>query len=258
MCNPRRIEVTASRQVAEAWVREVHRVATQTEVVTGAARVLQPLDASVGAPALAALEQVLQAGLAGWTAVAGGYRHELDGGYVTYLADERALEIVATACAQVQGQGRSSAALSGQLQEELTATAEADYYDDGWGGWTQEHAHEQARRAAEARVLEAQTKRIEEQAQAAVAAQEGRLRAAAQQAAATDLAARAEQRRAELAREAAARLQTLGVHARQAFHGLLAQAYRQALLALARRRGAQNIICSDGADYLEIEFLLPR
>jgi hypothetical protein len=45
--------------------------------------------------------------------------------------------------------------------------------------------------------------------------------------------------------------------ARQAFHRLLAVAYRDALLALARARGAQDIHCSDSGEVLEIEFLLP-
>jgi hypothetical protein len=55
MCNPRRVEGTATRQIRESWEREVRRLAEVGTDLTGEARIRQALDDSVGAPALLAL-----------------------------------------------------------------------------------------------------------------------------------------------------------------------------------------------------------
>jgi len=38
---------------------------------------------------------------------------------------------------------------------------------------------------------------------------------------------------------------------------LLARAYRDVLLSMARHRGAEGVSCRDDGDMLEIEFVLP-
>jgi hypothetical protein len=62
MCNPRRVEVTATRAIAQAWEREVRRSASRTAEVRGEVRIRQPLDASASA------------GVPGWTPLGDGYR----------------------------------------------------------------------------------------------------------------------------------------------------------------------------------------
>ena len=257
MCNPRRIEITATRQVAEAWAREVERVAEQAMTITGEARVRQALDASVAGPALAALERALEAGMPGWQAVEGGYRHDVDGGHVIYSPETRTLEIVAVLADEVRGQGSARARLEGRVEAEIQGSGGSFYYDDGYAGRTRDVARQEALAEAEVGIGRAVAVHLDEAARAAEAAAEAALRARAEAAARADLEARAAQAREALDARAAEHLHVVGGRARQAFHRLLAVAYRDALLALARARGAQDIHCSDAGEVLEIEFLLP-
>jgi hypothetical protein len=261
MCNPRRVEITATRQVAEAWQREVERVAEQAMTITGEARVRHALDASVAAPALAALEAALEAGMPGWQRTGddddAGYRCDVDGGHVVYLPGTRTLEIVAVAEGEVRGRGSARARLEGRVETAIEGSGASIYYDDGYGGRTQDVAEQEARQEADLGIARQVAARLDEAARTAEAEAEAALRARAEEAARADLQARAAVQRRALDADAAGRLETVGARARQAFHRLLAVAYRDALLALARARGAQEIHCSDAGEVLEIEFLLP-
>src|SRR5438105_3473827 len=115
MCNPRRVTTTLTRDLAEAWQREVSRTVELRTRVTGEARIRQPLETSIGAPALRALQLALAAGDSGWRPVDEGYRFDVEGGYVVYLIDQRALEIVAVLEDEVEAQGKASEVLSGQV-----------------------------------------------------------------------------------------------------------------------------------------------
>ena len=77
-----------------------------------------PLDASLGAPVLAALEQVM-ADSPDWEEVEGGYRRRLDGGYVQYHADTRELEIVAEVAEAIQAAGVAGRTIGGILDVEV-------------------------------------------------------------------------------------------------------------------------------------------
>ncbi len=258
MCNPRRVEVTATRQVAQAWEREVRRTAARSASITGEARIRQALDASVGAPALHALERVLEQGMPGWIAHEDGYRHDVEGGYVLYSPDDRVLQIVATASGIADGRGEAVERVEGHFEGEVRATGDARYYDDGYAGRTEAWGREQARLAAEAQLAAAARARLQEVAEAAEAERAGTVQSEAERAAAADLARRSEELRATLEAAAAARVSAVGVRARQAFHRLLARAYKDVLLALARRRGAEVVTCDDSGDFLDIELLLPE
>lgn len=249
--------MTATQHLAAAWEREVRRAATRSSSVTGEARIRQALDASVGAPALRALERALEQGFPGWIACADGYRHDVDGGYVVYSPEERTLEIVATVSADVEGRGEVVEQITGRFDGDVRATGIGRYYDDGHAGRTEAWGREQARRAAEAALGVAAQTRLQEAADAAENARAETLQREAEQAAEKDLAERAQRRREELEAAAAGRLSAVGVRARQAFHGLLARAYRDVLLALARQRGAEIVTCDESGDVLEIELLLP-
>lgn len=265
MCNPRRVEITATRQVAEAWQREVERVAEQAMTITGEARVRHALDASVAAPALAALEAALEAGMPGWQRLGdtdddaddGGWRCDVDGGHVIYLPGTRTLEIVAVAAGEVRGRGSARARLEGRVEAAVEGSGASIYYDDGYAGRTQDVAEQEARQEADLGIARQVAARLDEAARTAEAVAEAALSARAEEAARADLQARAAEQRQALDAHAAERLEVVGARARQAFHRLLAVAYRDALLALARARGAQDIHCSDAGEVLEIEFLLP-
>jgi hypothetical protein len=90
MCNPRRVSITATRELAEAWRREVSRTVQLRGRVVGEARVRQALGPTLGVPARRALDAALAGGVEGWREVEGGYRHDVEGGYVVYRPDEQA------------------------------------------------------------------------------------------------------------------------------------------------------------------------
>lgn len=259
MCEPRRIEITVTRQVREAWEREIERVAEASETVTGEARIVQPLDHSVGGSALMALRSALARGVPGWREVEGGYRHDLPGGSVLYDPEARTLEIVATLSETVTRSAAARDHLSGVVEHEVAVRHGADYYDDGWGGRTQERAEAEAREGAERAVTDALNQRIDEQALAAEREREAALAADAEAAARQAARQAAVQRQEALAMRAAEELRDVGARARLAFNRVLAGAYRDALLALAHRRGVADaaIHQRDDGDRLEIEFLLP-
>jgi predicted nucleic acid-binding Zn-ribbon protein len=258
MCNPRRVTITATRDLAEAWRREVRRTAGLRRRVAGEARVRQPLRASLGEPALRALEAAFASDEAGWTAVDGGYRRDVEGGYALYSTDDQALEIVAVLEDEVAAEATIAEVLSGEVRGQEVAQAEATYYDDGWGGRTEEHARQDAERAAKLRLDEAARVRVEQAAREAEAQRDEALRARAETAARAELDRSAADRQAALARQAAAHVEAVGLRARQQFHIVLSAAYRNAILAYARRHGAEGISVREAGDTLEIEFRVLR
>lgn len=192
----------------------------------------------------------------GWTPVDDGYRCEVEGGYVVYRTDERTLEMVAVAETEIDVAGQVTEVLEGHVRTTLTSTADGRYYDDEWGGWTEERARDQADTAAERRldVDERQAVRqardgAEAEAEAAPevearARQDGEERYAAAQAA----------EQPALEAEARRHLEAVGLRCRQAFHQVLSRAYREAILAYARRNSAEGVSCDESGDTLEIEF----
>ncbi len=258
MCNPRRIRVTVTRDLAEAWSHEISRTATLTERVTGEARVCQPLSHSLGAPVLRALETLLDSGDSGWEEEDGGFRFEVEGGYAFYDMDEQNLEIVATREDTVEGVATASLELTGRVEEELKVDKEGRYYDDGYGGHTKERARQQARAAAGEELERLKKARLEKARQTAEAAEDANLQTRAEADARARLDRAAGERRVALAEAAAQRLDTVGLRCRQAFNTLLARAYRDAILAYARRNGAEGITAQDGDEYLEVEFFMEK
>lgn len=255
MCNPRRVKVTATCDLAEAWQREVTRTVQLSGDVRGEARVRQDLGASVGEPARKALEHALRAGVEGWTPVEGGYRRDVEGGYVVYLVEERVLEIVATqddrVCVEETATQMVAGVLGGKLQIEGHGT-----YDPGWDRKTEEDAKREAKADADRKTEAEIRKRIRSAEQAGEEAAAADVEEMARIRGRQKLAQEQATRREQLAREAATHLETVGARARQAFHGLLARAYRDAIMAYAKARGAQNVQCTEKPDVLQIEFHL--
>jgi hypothetical protein len=258
MCNPRRVTTTLTRDLAEAWRREVSRTVELRTRVAGEARIRQPLEDSIGGPALRALQVALASEGSGWTPVAEGYRHDVEGGYVVYLIDQKALEIVAVLEDEVEARGEAADVLTGEVREQISAQGTATSYDDGWGGWTPARAEQETHRIAEQQLDETARRRVAQAQREAEEQQDPALRARAEAAARAELERAAKERQALLARQAREHLEAVGLRCRQAFHASLAQAYREAILAYARSHGAQNISCTEAGDTLEIEFHVQR
>jgi hypothetical protein len=254
MCNPRRIEITATRELSEAWQREVSRTAALSARVVGEARVSQRMGDTLGGPALKALEAALGGGDTGWCEVEEGYRLDVPGGYAVYRTDDQTLEIVAVREAVVEAKGEAKAVLSGEVRDTLAVEAGATYYEDGWGGRTEDRAKAEAEKSAQRQLDAAAQVRLRDAGQEAEAAAESGLTAQAEAAAQAELDRAAALRREELARQANQNVEAVGLRCRQAFHALLARAYRDAILAYARRNGAEGVQCREGEDGVEIEF----
>lgn len=258
MCNPRRIRVTATQQIEEGWERIVRRTVEMRGSVSGEARVRQALDDSIGGPALVMLEAILASGHPDWAETQEGYRCSVPGGYVVYRPSDRSLEMVATLESEVMVSGEAEQRLQGVASGEVTAEGEATYYDDNWGGRTEEHAREEAAAAAQRRLDQARQARLEEDQRQAEAAAAESIESDAQRQAQVALEQAAAQRRAELDHQAAAHLEAVGLQCRQRFHRLLGEAYRDAILAYAQANRAEGIECRDDGTTVEIEFLVRR
>lgn len=258
MCNPRRIQVTASRQVDEAWQREITRRVELHDRVAGEARVRQNLANTVGRPALLALESVLAAPDSGWVRIDRGFRRDVQDGYVLYDVDERELEIVSTAWADIHGVGEASETVSGRVSGNFEVTGDALIYDDGYGGRTREWGEREADRNAQQNltgtITAARQRQMQEAEQQRAQELEGEARRRGQE----DLNNTAAQRREELAAQARAHMQNVGLRARQEFHRVLAVAYRHAIEAYARQNGAEGWMCTENGQTIEIEFRVSR
>jgi hypothetical protein len=253
MCNPRRVHVTASQALAEAWEHEVRRVITRSGEVTAEARTREALDASIGAPTLVLLERVLDAA-DGWQRDGETYTHPLDGGAIIYHADTRELEIVAFASEMVSVEGSSSELVRGDLTDTIEAEGTGVYYDDNYRGITEDDARAAAARDAQHR-LSARRDEVLGQARAeAEGAVGATVEAAAGARADEEFVRRSAARAAQLRVAAADRVTSVGIQGRNLFHRALADAYRDAILAYARSRGAEGLTCTQQEGVVEIQF----
>ncbi|MBO3747499.1 hypothetical protein J5X84_15585 [Streptosporangiaceae bacterium NEAU-GS5] len=221
----------------------------------GEARIREPLGTSLGAPTLAALPAAL-AHAEGWRREEHRYVHSLEGGYVAYLPESREIEIVATGQRGVEAAGDAGMLLRGELTETFEAEGEGVYYTDGEGG----HTPASARRVAETRAQHALDHQVRDALHAAQEAAELREAAALESDAGSRARNELDRRTAEvseeLRRDAALRLEAVGVQARNAFHRVLAVAYRDAILAYARSRGALGVVCAERDGVVDIQFEL--
>jgi hypothetical protein len=253
MCNPRRIRVQATQELAEAWEQEVRRRVALRGQVTGEARVREPLGATLGAPTLAALNAVLDR-TEGWHHDGEALRHELDGGYVRYHAATRELEIVAVATESVEAVGEAAATARGSVSETVSAEGTGTYYDDMSSLWYRLRARQQARRDANSRLAaeldrarRAARRRLDDTEGAAVQEQ-------AQGRAQEQFDRLAAERSPHLREQATWDLMAVGAQARGLFHQAMAEAYRDAIMAFARSRHAEGLMCTERDGVVEIEF----
>jgi FtsH ternary system domain X2 len=256
MCNPRRIRVRATRELAEAWEQEVRRQVTRSGQATADARIRESLADSIGGPVLAALTDVLSR-LDGWAESADGtFWQELDGGRITFDPATRELEIVATASAEVSVTGEAATTVTTQVSETVEAEGEGVYFDDGWGGLNEDTAQRDAERnlaVAMDEALRLGRDRARQDTDTTVGESVRREAAARAEAAYGEAAAA---RSGELRQAAAERLLAVGTQGRALFHVALAEAYRDAIIAYAVSRRASNLRQSEQDGMLDIEFEL--
>jgi FtsH ternary system domain X2 len=254
MCNPRRVEVTATRQLVESWQHEIRRLSMSSGTAIGEVRVCEALDDSIGAVTLDALVAVLSR-TEGWELADGVFRYDLDANsFLAFHVDEQELEIVVRLSDEVSAQAAATATASGEINEEIEATGVGRYYDDEWGGVTEGDAREAARRHAE-QLLEARGGELTREAmEAAEAEHDEALRALADRRAAAALAEQIAGRTEALRAEALSQMAATGIQARAIFHQALAEAFRDAIVGYAREHGAEGLSCSERDGVVDIQF----
>ncbi|MFD3928176.1 hypothetical protein [Streptomyces sp. NPDC058614] len=254
MCNPRRVRVRATRELAHAWEQEIRRRVTRTGETHGEARIREPLGDTVGLPALTALPAVL-ARTPGWEQDEDGlFRHVLHGGSIVYDPATRELEISARVAATVTASGEAATVVQAEVNDTVEAEGVGTYYDDDWGGLTEEDATREAHQDLERALAAARQDRLDEERRSAEERESGALDEQAGARADRAFSAAAEARAGELRAAAEELLLAVGVEGRNLLHRALAEAYRDALLAYARLRGAERLNVSETDGVLEIEF----
>jgi FtsH ternary system domain X2 len=253
MCNPRRVVVRATRELADAWDQEVRRQATRSGRAVGEARVREPLESSIGGPTLAALTAVLSR-TEGWREENGVFIHDLAGGYIAFDPDSRELEIVARQTAEVSSAAEAVATVRTELSGTVEAEGVGTYYDDGYRGRTRDVAERDAQENLERSLAAAAAARREQARRDAERNAGESVREQAEREADAAFAAASAAREEELRARAQASFTAVGIEGRNLFHQALAEAYRDAILAYARARRADNIQYSDNGGVLEIEF----
>jgi hypothetical protein len=254
MCNPRRIRIRATREIADAWDQEVRRQVTRSGSAVGEVRVREPLESSLGGPTLTALAAVLGR-TEGWQQdEAGVFRHEVSGGYIAFDPGSRELEIVARQSAEVTSVAEAATTVRAEVSGTVEAEGVGTYYDDGWGGRTRATAERDAqRRLDQSLSAAARARRDQARRDADREAGEGLTEQAGREAD-TALAAATAARTEELRAQAAATFASVGIEGRNLLHSALAEAYRDAILAYARARRADNVQCREDGGVVEIEF----
>ncbi|GID93441.1 hypothetical protein ACFQFC_16265 [Amorphoplanes digitatis] len=255
MCNPRRVEVTATRQLDEAWEHEIRRLSLVSATAVGEATVREALDDSIGEPTLEALVGVLER-TEGWERDGDAFRYALPDGHVTYHVEDQELEIVVRLSAEVEAEAEAVATAGGRISETLTVTGQGTYYDDGWGDITEDDAARAAQADAQRLLDGGRRERLQAEAAAAEREHDRALTAEAGERARALLDERLRQRSERLRTEALRRLSAAGILARTTFYQALAQALRDTLVAYARANNAEGLTLSESDGVLNIQFEL--
>ncbi|MEV1073923.1 hypothetical protein [Micromonospora parva] len=260
MCNPRRIRVRASRQLAEAWRAEVTRTVEATGTATGEARLVQALGRNLPAPVRQRLIVLLRANPA-WRTVGDALRHDMPGGFIEYRPDTGEVEIVARVTNEFTVEASATRTDAGEAIGTAESEYEVMYYTDGYGGRTRKVAEKEGEQlAGEAAEAQAREEAVRA-AQAEQAAAQQRLDEMSadidEEARTRALAAIEDQRRRrdlEMADAAALLAQTYQQDYLREVNLPLAQAYRDVLVAHAQRVGAAGLTVHEDGHVIDIQF----
>ncbi len=245
MCNPRRVMIHLTRAIEEAWRTTVEQVASAEGEVRELARITTdiPLADEMGDQALAMLERIMQGEFEGFEPWEqdedGNYRRDLEGVVLIYRPGGRQLIVEAGLTERISAEARGAAEAGGFTVGEVAVEAVGRYFDDGWGGRTEEHARKEAQARAE-RELEEKAEALHRREHAAeIQAAETRALAEARESADAEL----EQQRRTTRETLRANLQNMLVQARERVHHtmnrLVGEAYRRTLIELVHQNGGR-------------------
>jgi len=253
MCNPRRVRVQVTRQLTETWDHEVRRQVALSGRAVGRAAIREQVGDRLGRPVLAVLDRTL-ADTDGWQATDDGYRIDLDGGYAQYHSNTGELEVIAELAEDIQAQGEAATTVRAEVEALIEAQGTGRYYDDGWGGLTEDSARRDAEAYAQQTLERVAAERISQARAAAESGADQQVRAQAEAAAQEALAAATTARVQHLQRLAEEHLAEVGVQARGRFNQAVARAAHTAVLAYARTRRAQDLRVNERDGVITIQF----
>lgn len=260
MCNPRRIRVTATRDVIESWQVELERSVQLSDAVASELEVSYPFGGTLGARTRTVFEQALAAAPA-WRESEGVHHLELAGGQVAYHPGSGELRVTTRLEDVVSVEGHAAERRTGKVAETARGRGVGRYYDDGEGGLSRSTAQRYARMSAEAEA-EANARELAEAVRRRAEADSARaardLERDVERAASADAARRLEEERTRARGQLEARnreqLQQVAEAGLLAVNAVLAGAYQNALLTYARERGATGVECVDSDGVISIQF----
>jgi hypothetical protein len=187
---------------------------------------------------------------------AGNYRHDLGDAVLVYQPGSRQLTVEARLTELISAEARATAEASGFTVGEVAVEAVGRYYDDGWGGRTQERALAEAQAAAESRLAEATEALHREQHAAELEAAEAEARALAEAQAAAEL----ERLQGEVREALRERLQVLLANAEdRVYHTmnrLVGESYRLALIQMVQENGGRVLVDERSGSVINLEMEL--
>jgi hypothetical protein len=255
MCNPRRILIRLAQAIREEWSNTIEEFVTeQTEISAQAALETQiDLADELGEVALIELRALLAEGYGGWQPDGAAYTLALDSGItLRYTPDTGRLQVLARLSETIRAAASASGTVSGTVEGQVEVEGVGRYYDDGWGGYTEESARAAAERDAQQKLAEAQAQLRAEQQRGAL--DEARRQASAEARAEVQARLREEEerRRAVLEEQLEALLRESEEQVQAAIGALLGQTYRRAIIRLVNEGGGQIIQDSEQGAIIDL------
>ncbi|MCP4663352.1 MAG: hypothetical protein GY856_48790 [bacterium] len=254
MCNPRRIEITLCEDINETWRDEIEDQVTVHRQVEAAIERTIPLRDRLGQAARAELEDIFRQGFRGWMLADNG-QFTLPLGMITLGWDPESGELAVRAemAEVVEATARGTAVAEAQVRAAVTAAGEGKYYDDGWGGHTQEKAEGEAQENAEEGLRDAKAEAIEEQTREAREAAQAEAADAASRQASAEAASKAAEREAQLRRELMNVLDQAGDLVRAEVAALVGEVMRRGVLRVVRVNGGRLLAQHEDETSIMIE-----
>ena len=155
MCNPRKVKIHLSKSIEQSWRQSIEQAVSVSDEITelGTINADIRLDIEMGDAALEMLESVM----AGEFNYEDPWETDSSGCFIKNLGDVMVIYDPGTHCLNVQAQltealsaeAIATAEVCGFTVGEVAVEAIGQYYDDGWGGRTQDVALEKAHEKAE-------------------------------------------------------------------------------------------------------------
>ncbi len=262
MCNPRRVMVHLTETIEEAWRTTVTQIAQAEGEVQELARLTADisLDAEMGDAALAMVTRLMAGEFEEYDAWAqdenGDFRRELDQVTLVYTPGSGQLIVEARLTELITAEAEAAASAAGFTVGDVAVEAIGRYYDDGWGGRTEERARREAQAQAEQNLAAATAALHQEQHAEELTAAETQARSEAEAAAGAEL----DRIRAETRAALRQRLQVILADAQDevylTMNRLVGEAYRRSLIELALQSGGRVVSDERSGSVINLELEL--